>query len=474
MRPTPEEITRLLKEEPDSLVAMLEGIHAEDLADIISALEPDDAADLLELFPVEEAAPIFERLDEHDQGQIAEHLPPESVAQIASEMAPDDRADLFSGLPEKLGDEILEDLEKIDPEAAEDVRQIEKYPETSAGHLMTTNYIEVGVNQTVEQALGAIRAFAADTSAPVYNVYVMSENRESAEYRDSMRIQNPNAAKIEGVVSLRQLILSSPFRPIREIVRPVVSVTPLLDQEEVARQMSKYDLNEMAVVDEAGSLLGIITLDDIIDVLTQEQTEDAQKLGAVEPLEAPYFRTTLPEFVRKRGVWLLVLFIGGSLTQAALKHYDPVFTAIHGAVYYVPFLVSAGGNSGSQSSTLVIRGMALGEIKTEDWFRVLKKELVIGLVLGLGLAAVGYVRVLMYADSTHLFAATVSITLVGIVLTGCTIGAMLPLAIKRVGLDPATSSTPFIASLVDVAGIIVFVHVAMTVMASVLRGHVLP
>ena len=254
----------------------------------------------------------------------------------------------------------------------------------------------------------------------------------------------------------------------------VISVPPELDQEEVARQMAKYDLNVMPVVDDTGQILGVITIDDIIDVLTLEQTEDVQKLAGIEPLDMPYFRTSFLTFIKKRGVWLFVLFFGEFFTQTALRHYDPVFDAIHGAAYYVPLLISAGGNSGSQSSTLVIRGMAVGEIRMRDWWRILVRETGMGLVLGLGLAGVGFLRVLMYPEQHADFALTVAITLVGIVMTGCTVGAMLPMILKRIGLDPATSSTPFIASLVDVLGIVIFVHVAKLVMASVLAAHLIP
>src|SRR5205823_1280011 len=205
--------------------------------------------------------------------------------------------------------------------------------------------------------------------------------------------------QLVGVASLRDLLLASPSMRLEEIMRTnVITVEPQLDQEEVARRMAKYDLNVVPVVDDKGQILGVITIDDIIDVLTQEQTEDIQKLGGVEPLDVPYFRTSFLSFIRKRGLWLFALFIGEFFTQTALRHYDPVFEAIKGAAYYVPLLISAGGNSGSQSSTLVIRGMAIGEIKMTDWWRILVREAGMGLVLGLGLAVVGFGRVLMYPE----------------------------------------------------------------------------
>ena len=452
------DLKQVLKEDPEQVRELLDEIHPEDLADLIGDLDADDAAELLARMPAEDAAPIFERLDEEEQGEIVEVMPPESVAHIASEMAPDDRADLFSLLPESVGDVILEKLEEVDPKAAEDVREIEKWPETSAGHLMTTAYVAVSPEVSVSAAVDAVRGHAENHHENVYNVYALDPKK-----------------RLMGIASLRDLLLSSPLQPLNEILRTnVISVPPLEDQEEVARKMAKYDLNVMPVVDEKGTILGVITIDDIVDVLTQEQTEDVQKLGGVEPLDVPYFRTSFVSFIKKRGVWLFVLFFGEFFTQMALRHYDPVFEAIKGAVYYIPLLISAGGNSGSQSSTLIIRGLAVGEIKMKEWPRVLVREIAMGAVLGIGLALVGIVRVLMTPEGDIKFALTVGVTLVGIVMTGCTAGSMLPIILKRLGLDPATSSTPFIASLVDVLGVIIFVYAAKLVMQSVLAGAGVP
>ena len=452
------DLKELLKDDPDQVRALLDEIHPEDLADLIGELDADEAAELLARLPAEDAAPIFERLEEDEQEEIAELMPPESVAHIASEMAPDDRADLFSLLPEKMGDDILERLERVDPEAAEEVREIEKWPETSAGHLMTTAYVHVAPDCTVAAAVEAVRSFSENHSENIYNVYAIERGDQ-----------------LIGIASIKDMLLAKSYQPLGDILRSnVLSVKPDEDQEEVARKMAKYDLNVMPVVDTTGQILGVITIDDIIDVLTLEQTEDVQKLAGIEPLDMPYFRTSFLTFIKKRGVWLFVLFFGEFFTQTALRHYDPVFEAIHGAAYYVPLLISAGGNSGSQSSTLVIRGMAVGEIKLRDWWRILIRETGMGLVLGLGLAGVGFLRVLMYPEQHVDFALTVAITLVGIVMTGCTVGAMLPILLKRIGLDPATSSTPFIASLVDVLGIVIFVHVAKIVMSAVLASHLLP
>jgi len=449
------DIKQILKEDPDQVRELLDEIHPEDLADIVSELEPDEAAELLARIPAEDAAPIFERLEDHEQEELVEQMPAESVASIASEMAADDRADLFSALPEAVGEQLFEALRKVDPEAAQEVRDIEKWPETSAGHLMTTDFVAVSPRNHVSEALDIVRKRARERDEFVYTVY--ATEREM----------------LAGVASLRDLLIADPAQGIAEVMRTnVISVPPTMDQEDVARRMAKYDLNVIPVVAEDGRLLGVITIDDIIDVLVREQTEDVQKIGAVEPLDVPYFQTTFLTFIRKRAVWLIVLFVEEFFTQTALRAYDPVMEAVKGALLYVPLLISAGGNSGSQSSTLVIRGLALGEIKPRDWWRILFREAAMGIVLGLMIAVLAMGRVLMYPDQTILFAITVAVTVLCIIVCGCTVGSMLPIVLKRMGIDPATSSTPFIASLVDTLGVIIYAHVAMLVMHDVIeRAH---
>jgi magnesium transporter len=447
------DLKQILKEDPDQVRELFDEIHAEDLADLVADLEPDEAAKLLERLPAENAADIFERLDDQEQEELVATMPPESVAHIASEMETDERADFFSILPDAVGEQLLETLEKVDPVAAEEVREIEKYPETSAGHLMTTSYVTLSPKMTVATALAAVRARAKERDEFVYNAYVL------------------DGETLVGVVSVRDLIVHEPGDRLDDIMRTnIISVTPTLDQEDTARKMAKYDLNAMPVVDENGQLLGVITVDDVIDVLVAEQTEDVQRLGAVEPLDVPYFQTSFMTFIKKRAGWLIALFLGEFLTTSALRFYDHVFEVIHGALFYIPLLISAGGNSGSQSSTLVIRGLAVGELKPKDWLRIFVREALMGVVLGSILGVIGFGRVLMYGDQTLRFAFTVAFTLIGICVSGCTVGSMIPLVLKRIGVDPATSSTPFIASLVDVLGIIVFVQIAKIVMASVLHA----
>jgi magnesium transporter len=447
------DIKQILKEDPEQVRELLDEIHPEDLADVVSELEPDEAGQLLARMPAEDAAPIFERLDEHEQEELVEQMAPESVAEIASEMAPDDRADLFSLLPEAMGEQLFEALEKVDPAAAQEVREIEKWPETSAGHLMTTEYVACSMRVSVAEAMELVKKRGREREDFVYVVYVMDQE------------------KLAGVASLRELLIADLEVGISEVMRTnIISVPPAMDQEEVARRMAKYDMNVMPVVADDGRLLGVITIDDIVDVLVQEQTEDVQKIGAIEPLDVPYFQTSFLTFIKKRAGWLVILFIEEFFTQTALRYYDPIMEAVKGALLYVPLLISSGGNSGSQSSTLVIRGLALGEIKPGDWWRILMREFAMGLVLGGIIAAIAMGRVMMYPDQTFLFALTVGITVLCIIIAGCTVGSMLPIVLKRFGIDPATSSTPFIASLVDTMGVIIYAHVASVVMRDVIAA----
>lgn len=447
------EMRDLIRNSPEEVGALMDEFHAEDLADVVLELDDDEAAELLKRLSADDAADIFERLPEARQENLVEKIGFHLTARIATEMAADDRADLFSILPEKVGDQLLETLEKYDPEAAEEVEELTRWPEASAGHLMTTDYISVISGVTVGEALEAVRQQAAQEVELINYVYVVGHDE-----------------KLLGIASLRSILVANPFVPIRDVMTEnVISVRPETDQEQVAKTMAKYDMQALPVVDEQGRFLGIITVDDTIDVMTQEQTEDVHRLGAVQPIENPYFETTFWTFIKKRAGWLMILFVEEFFTGTALRHYDAVIRSVATLSYYVPLLISTGGNSGSQSSSLIIRGLAVGEVRTRDWLRVLGRETAQGLILGLTLAAVGVGRVLLWGDGPR-FAFLIGTTLVCIVTGGCAIGSMLPLIIKRMGFDPATSSTPFIASLIDVVGIIIYFNVAKLVLAPVLAS----
>jgi len=445
------DLKRALSEAPEQIAELTRELHPEDVADLLRELSSDEVGRVLAALPSREAANAFERLDDHEQTDVVSHLPDEVAVDITACMAPDRRARFLRVACER-GSRLLAELRATHPVAAREAEALQRWPERSAGRLMTTSFVALPEATTlVGDALDAVRAHNQESNEPLYAVYAVDDG-----------------GRLTGFSRLREFApLPRDYRMVDLWRRRFVSVSPETEQNEAARLMAKYDLSALPVVD-GGRLIGVITIDDVVDVLNEEATRAFERAGALEPLDMAYFKTTLWVFLRKRGVWLLVLFIEEFFTQTALRHYDPVFEAIHGASYYVPLLISTGGNSGSQSATLVIRGLSVHEIELRHWWRILIREAGIGLALGALLGAVGFSRVLMYHDQGVTFALTIALTLVGIVVVGCTVGSMLPLGLRRLGLDPATSSTPFIASLVDVLGIIVFVHIAKVIMTDVI------
>lgn len=446
------ELADLVRESPGEVRDLLEDIHPEDIADVVSELPDEQAVGLIMQLPTDYAAQVFTRLDEERQGLLASMLGANSTALIATEMNADERADFFSMLPPDVGAPLLEELEKVDPEAAEDVEELTRWPETSAGGLMTTDYVSVEPTIRMAEATEEVRRRAHE-----------AESLEAVWVVDA-------AHRLLGYLTLRNLLLSSPDEGVREAMQTnVISVPPELDQEEVAKILAKYDLNSLPVVDQTGEMLGLITSDDILDVMAEEQAEDVQKMGGIAPFSQGYFDASIATNLKKRAPWLLVLFLGGFLTTTAMKSFDRVLATVAELAFYVPLLVSAGGNSGSQSSTLVIRGLAVGDIQTKSWWRVLLRELIQGLCLGTLLALLGVGRVLLSGDGMK-FAALIGFTILGIVLMGCVVGGMLPILLHRLGIDPATSSNPFIATLVDVFGVVIYLSLAQWLMADVLAA----
>jgi magnesium transporter len=444
------ELETLLRESPGEVRELLEEIHPEDIADVIEDFDDQRATELLTELPTDYAAQVFERLPEERQGQLAAKMGADSAALIATEMDADERADFFSALPPDVGAELLESLERVDPEAAEDVEELTRWPETSAGGLMTTDFIAVASHLRVSDVIQEMRQRAAEAEA-IDTVYVADAE-----------------SHLKGYLTLRSLLLADPSERVLDVMyENVISVPPELDQEEVARTLAKYDLHLLPVVDDKGVILGVITSDDILDVMTEEQAEDVQKMGAVEPIREGYFDASFGVYIRKRLPWLFVLFVGGYFTKTAMQQFDTVLSAVVELSFYVPLLMAAGGNSGSQSSTLVIRGLAVGDIDNHDWYRVLIRESGQGLVLGGILSVLGVAFVLVSGQSLN-FAVLIALTVISIVLMGCMVGAMLPLLLQRVGIDPATSSTPFIATLVDLFGILIYLGLAQWLLADVL------
>ena len=438
------ELAALVREKDWSVIneLIVEDIHPEDLADVLGQLDHADAAEALTKLPAEYAAQVFERLVEHQQEALTAHMGVASTARIVTEMDVDDLADFVGALSNETEVALLEHLEKVDPDVVVEIAELKRWPEHSAGGLMTTEFISVEPSLTIQQAIAEFRNQAEDIDSNLETIYVVDS-------RD----------RVQGYLTMRDLLLSKPNVLVSDAMHPrIISVPPELDQEQVAMLFAKYDLNTLPVIQNE-EVLGVITSDDIIDVVTEEQHEDVQKMGAVAPIEGGYLSVPTMMHLKKRAPWLLVLFVGGFLTTTAMRAYHTVLEAIATLAIYVPLLISAGGNSGAQSSTLVIRGLAVGDLSLKDWLRVFLRELALGLMLGSLLAVLGVIRVVIAGDGGNM-AWLVGCTIIGIVVLGCVIGGMMPLILHRLGVDPASSSTPFIATLVDVLGILVYMGLA--------------
>lgn len=442
------ELGELLQDDPMSVRELASEFHPQDVADSLHDMEDGAVAKALQSFPLEYSAQVFERLDEDRQISVARELGVDSTVKIVSEMDADEVVGFFRLLPETTVVKLLGRLEKVDPETAAEVQELTQYGEYTAGGMMTSEFVEVPTRATVEETLSELRKNAA----------------LGVEVLDVVFVMDPDQ-KVAGYVPLRKLLMSQAAAPIAEVMQhDLVSVPPEMDQEEVTRTLARYDLNALPVVDGSGRMLGLITADDVIDVAIEEADEDAQRMGAVAPIEDSYLSVSFWTYFKKRAPWLMVLFIGGFFTTSAMEAFSPILKSMTQLAFYVPLLISAGGNSGSQSATMVIRGLAVGDIARHDTWRVVRREIGQGVLLGAGLGLLGACRALIGNEGTEM-AALVGVTLISIVTIGCTVGAVLPLILSRLGADPATSSTPFIATLSDVLGIVVYLGLARLMLA---------
>jgi magnesium transporter len=399
----------------------------------------------MEALTVAQSAAALDVMDHARRAQLYDKLDRGLAARIADAMSADERADLFRALPEPTRGELLMRMPR---DASLDVRELLRYPETCAGGLMTTDYVALDPQMTVERAIDEVRRTAADKET-IYEAYAV----------------DPNGTLL-GAVSLRDLVLARAGQPISAIMNAdVISVPPEMDQEDVARLFEHYDMLALPVVDATRKMLGIVTVDDVVTVLKREQADDIQRLGAVAPTEASYFDTEFWTLARKRAGWLIAIFMGEILTASVLEHFEQARRTFQAIEVFVPLIISSGGNTGSQASSLVIRGLALGEFRVGDTARILWREVRMGLVLGAILGGIGLLRAHFVGHSgSGGMAGAVGLALVACVTFGSVVGAGLPLLIKRLGLDPAVSSGPFIASLVDVLGIIIYLKIALFVL----------
>lgn len=452
--PKVSDLRNQLENEPDQLRDVLDEFHLEDIADAMEEMPDEQIATMVSVLPPAMGAEVLERMSDEAGADVLGKLTVGDAAALLTEMASDDRADLLQELSPQLRDQILASIEETEPAVAEDMRALSAHGEDTAGGIMTTDYVALWPELTVEQAIAELRRTTHErVFETIYYIYVVAYER------------------LVGVLSLRDLILSAPEKPISSVMTDnVVRVHPSTDQEQVAATMAKYDLSAIPVVDDQGHLLGVVTIDDVVDVVIQEATEDAQRMGGVSPIEDSYLDTSFRVFIGKRITWLVVLFVGELLTASVMDHYQTQLALLIDLVIFVPLIISSGGNSGSQSSALVIRALAVGELKPSDWWTVFQRELGMGIVLGACLGVLGFVRA--YFGASRLpplqMGLTVGVAVVAVVTLGTVGGSILPLLIKRVGLDPAVSSTPFVASLVDVFGLALYFSTARIIFAAML------
>lgn len=438
---------------PELREMLAEG-NAAELREFCVALPPARTAEFMEGLDAEESwrvltfadestrAEIFSFLDHDKQVQIFETQPREEIAALVAELPADDRVDMLKGTSDAA---VAEILPLVPSDERRDIQRLLKYPEGTAGSVMTTEFAKLSETLSVRQAIEALSRIEADLET-VYYLYIVDE-----------------ADHLRGLVSFRSMVSSIARRPdtlLSDLMETeIVAVNVLDDQEEVAHKVARYDLLAIPVVDDERRMVGIITHDDIIDVVREEATEDAHRIAAVQPLEAGYLSTSLFTLSWKRGIWLVVLFVGALLTALALDQYEGHFEELAWLVLFIPLVISSGGNTGSQSATLIITGLSTGDIKMSDWMKVVFRELQMGLVLGLGLGAIGFIAAFAMRQDP-LEALVIPITLLLVVICGTLSGSLLPLAFKRIGLDPAMMSSPFVAGIIDIAGIVIYMTVA--------------
>jgi magnesium transporter len=427
------------------------------LADAWAILTPEERMEGFTLLGRVDAEEFFLSLDARDQVSILEAMQPGERRSWMRLLAPDDAADVLQEAPDELRSELLSAL---DTPTRLEVSALLAYAEDEAGGLMNPRYLRVRPEMTVDEALLYIRKQAVQGIKIVNYAYALDPQ-----------------SRLQGVVSSRELFVSPSDKQVREIMHTDLhTVNEDTDQEAVAKLLDEHSLMAIPVLDTEGRMKGIITVDDIVDVIQEEATEDIQKIGGTAALDAPYLEVGFGTMIRKRGGWLAVLFLGEMLTASAMGIFEHEIQKALVLTLFIPLIISSGGNSGSQATTLIIRAMALGEVRLRDWWRVVRRELPAGLVLGAILGCIGILRILLwqsidqtYGEHYMLVALTVGLSLVGVVMFGTVAGSMLPFLFRRMGLDPASASAPFVATLVDVTGLVIY----FTIAAILLKGTLL-
>jgi magnesium transporter len=450
----PDETVR----DPAAIAAQLAARkYAADVVEGLNQLEPHEAASVLAHLPAERAVELFEEQELNDPAGLIAEIPEEQAKAVLNGLPADRATDILQQLSSTSRARLLSLLA---PENRTAIEGLLFYPVNTAGALMTTEFVTVPSTWTIGQTLQHVRVVER-TRETIYAIYVLDPMRRT----------------LQQVVTLRRLITGDTDASIASVGRDPITTKPLTDREDVARIIRKYDLLAIPVVDEKNHVLGIVTVDDIIDAIIEEGTEDVQKFGGVEATDQSYLDIGFVSMIKKRAGWLSILFISEMLTASAMQHFQSELEKAVVLTLFIPLIMSSGGNSGSQSTSLLIRSLALRDVKLSDWWKVMIREIPMGLVLGAILGVLGVIRIAVwqraglfdYGAHWELVAITVASTLVGIVTFGSVTGAMLPFALKKLGLDPASASAPFVATLVDVSGLVIYFTVALVF----LRGTLL-
>lgn len=421
-----------------------------------SQMSYDEHKEYFSSLPRTEAEEFFLSLSATDQYEITSDLSSLEKRSWIRLLAPDDAADLIQMVDQEHRDDYLS---LLDPQTKREVTALMAYAEDKAGGLMSSRFIRLRPNMLVDEAISYIRIQAKTQVETVYYSYVIDGDQ-----------------KLVGVVSFRELFAADPNRKVSDIMHTdIVKIPVEMDQEQIGQLFSKQDLMAIPVIDHDDKMVGIVTFDDVAQAVQEEATEDIHKIGAVETLDAPYLQISLKEMIRKRAGWLLILFIGEMFTASALGYFEDEIQRAVVLSMFLPLIISSGGNSGSQASTLIVRAMALGEVRLKDWWRVLMREITTGLALGGVLGSIGLLRIYfwpwrvqMYGEHYALIAMTVAASVIGVVLWGTISGSMLPFILRRFKLDPASASAPAVATIVDVTGLIIYFTVASAILKGVL------
>ena len=457
-------LSKLLLPEIQSLIAerklsilkeILSDWSPADIADLIVDLSEQEQVIIFRLLSNELAADTFEHLEVETQKDLLKAMAQSEVAAILNEMSPDDRTALLEELPSAAAKQLIRLLSADERRIAQTLLG---YPENSVGRLMTPDYLAIRPEWTIKESLKFIRENAEDKET-LNIVYVIDEK-----------------GKLLDDITIKDFILAEPKEKVADIMDGnYVALNVHDDQEEAVEVFKKYDRIALPVVDKYNVLIGIVTVDDVLDVAEEEATEDIQKLAAVEAFEEPYPTIPLLEMVKKRAVWLTILFIAQILTAVVMGFFEAEISKAIVLSIFIPLIISSGGNSGSQAATLVIRAMAVGEINLSDWWRIMQREILSGLIIGLILGLLGFLQVALLANfsaaiGVHwiLIGITISLSIIGIVLWGTLSGSMLPFILKRLGADPATSSTPLVTTIVDIVGLIIYFSVAIVILSGTL------